>query len=70
MHENQNIGILLSSYNVLDLTDANGCFCAKILGDLGAKVNRIEKSGFKKDTWWTAYNSNKKIIELDSILLN
>jgi len=32
----------LSPFRVLDLTDEKGYFCAKILGDLGAQVTRVE----------------------------
>src|SRR3989304_3644291 len=32
----------LAAYRVLDLTDARGILCGKILGDLGADVVRVE----------------------------
>lgn len=72
---------MLSCYRVLDLTDAKGFFCGKILGDLGADVVKIEKPGgepdrargpFYKDIvdpekslYWFAYNTNKRSITLD-----
>ena len=40
---------MLSCYRVLDLTDAKGFFCGKILGDLGADVIKIEKPGGEPD---------------------
>jgi benzylsuccinate CoA-transferase BbsE subunit len=36
---------MLSPYRVLDLTDERGYFGAKLLGDLGADVIKIEKPG-------------------------
>lgn len=36
---------LLDSFRVLDLSDEKGAFCAKILGDLGADVIKIERPG-------------------------
>ncbi len=33
---------MLSTYRVLDLTDEKGQFCAKLLGDLGADVIKVE----------------------------
>jgi len=56
---------LLSPFRVLDLTDEKGYFCAKILGDLGAKVIRLEKLGVKRDFWWWAYNYDKVLVHLD-----
>src|SRR3972149_5300497 len=32
----------LAAYRVLDLTDARGLLCGKILADLGADVGRVE----------------------------
>jgi crotonobetainyl-CoA:carnitine CoA-transferase CaiB-like acyl-CoA transferase len=72
---------LLDSLRVLDLTDHNGFFCAKILADLGADVIKIEKPGGdparhlgpfygnapdpEKNLHWFAYNLNKRSITLD-----
>jgi len=56
---------LLSRVRVLDLTDEKGCFCAKILGDLGAEVIRVERPGIKRDFWWWAYNYKKTLVYLD-----
>jgi benzylsuccinate CoA-transferase BbsE subunit len=71
----------MDAYRVLDLTDDKGHFCAKILGDLGADVLKIERPGgdparrigpFYKDDpdpeknlHWFAYNLNKRGITLD-----
>ncbi len=33
----------LAPYRVLDLADEKGAFCARILGDLGAEVIKIER---------------------------
>jgi benzylsuccinate CoA-transferase BbsE subunit len=71
----------MDAYRVLDLTDDKGFFCAKILGDLGADVLKIERPGgdparkagpFYKDDPdpeknlnWFAYNLNKRGITLD-----
>ena len=56
---------LLKPFRVLDITDDKGCFCAKLLGDLGAEVIRLEKPGTKRDFWWWAYNTNKKLVHID-----
>jgi len=72
---------LLESFRVLDLTDHQGFFCGKILGDLGADVIKVERPGgdparrigpFYKNTadpeknlHWFAYNLNKRGITLD-----
>ncbi len=72
---------MLNGCRALDLTDANGFLCGKILADLGVDVIKVEKPGgdparqrgpFWADTphpekslYWFAYNSNKKGITLD-----
>lgn len=71
----------LCSYRVLDLTDENGLFCGKILGDLGADVIVIEKPGGnparkigpfyhdmpdpERSLFWFALNTNKRGVTLD-----
>ena len=72
---------MLPDYRVLDLTDEKGLLCARILGDLGADVIKIEQPGgdrarclgpFYKDMphpekslYWFFYNSNKRGITLN-----
>lgn len=72
---------LLAPYRVLDLTDANGWLCGRILGDLGADVIKIEPPGGDKARWdgpfygdkadpeknlaWSAYNASKRGITLN-----
>jgi benzylsuccinate CoA-transferase BbsE subunit len=71
----------LGGYRVLDLTDEKGFFCAKILGDLGADVIKIESprgdparnnGPFHKDVphperslFWFYTNLNKRGITLN-----
>jgi crotonobetainyl-CoA:carnitine CoA-transferase CaiB-like acyl-CoA transferase len=72
---------MLSPYRVLDLTDEKGLFCAKLLGDLGADVIKVEKPGGdpvrnigpfyldephpEKSLYWFALNSSKRGITLN-----
>lgn len=72
---------MLSGSRVLDLADEKGLFCAKVLGDIGADVIKIEKPGgdqarnigpFYHDTpdpekslFWFALNANKRGITLN-----
>lgn len=72
---------LLDSVRVLDLTDENGLFCGKILGDMGADVIVVEPpSGnparrrgpffqdiphLEKSLFWFALNTNKRSITLN-----
>ena len=72
---------LLSPYRVLDITDEQGFFCGKILGDLGADVIKIEPpdgdpsrkapplfkcaDGTEKSLYWQACNVNKRGITLN-----
>ena len=78
VHKNES---LLSGYRVLDLTDEKGLLCAKLLGDFGADVVKIEPPGgdparnigpFYKDIphpekslYWFFTNLNKRGITLD-----
>jgi benzylsuccinate CoA-transferase BbsE subunit len=72
---------LLSSYRILDLSNREGVYCAKVLADLGADVIKVEPPGgnparntgpFYKDKphperslFWWAYNTSKRGITLD-----
>lgn len=72
---------LLPPLRVLDLTDAKGLLCGKILGDLGADVIKVEPPGGdparrigpfyqddahpEKSLFWFALNANKRGITLD-----
>ncbi len=72
---------MLSPYRVLDLTDEKGLLCAKILGDLGADVIKVERPGGdaarsigpfyhdepdpEKSLLWFALNTSKRGITLD-----
>ena len=72
---------LLAPYRVLDLTDARGLLCGKILADLGADVVQVEPAGgsparnigpfygdnpgTERSLFWWAYCANKRGITLD-----
>ena len=72
---------LLAPYRVLDLTDARGLLCGKMLGDLGADVVQVEppggsparkigpfyqdEPGAERSLFWWAYCANKRGITLD-----
>ncbi len=80
MSSSEQIGPL-SPYRVLDLTDAQGAVCGRILGELGADVIKIEKpSGSterdigsyyhdiqdpEKSLLWFAFNHSKRGITLN-----
>ncbi len=71
----------LGDIRVLDLTNAKGLLCGKILADLGADVIKIEAPGGdearnlgpfyhdipdrNKSLYWFAYNTNKRSVTLD-----
>jgi crotonobetainyl-CoA:carnitine CoA-transferase CaiB-like acyl-CoA transferase len=77
----ENNGGMLSPYRVLDLTDERGFFSAKLLGDLGADVIKIEKPEGdpgrrfgpfyhdipdpEKSLFWLGLNTNKRGITLN-----
>lgn len=70
----------LGPYRVLDLADEKGMLCARLLGDLGADVIKVERPGGdagrnigpfyhdiphpEKSLYWFAFNSNKRGITL------
>ena len=72
---------MLSSYRVLDISDAKGTVCSQVLAWLGATVIKIEKPGgsperkirpFCNDVadpemglFWLSFNRGKKSITLD-----
>jgi crotonobetainyl-CoA:carnitine CoA-transferase CaiB-like acyl-CoA transferase len=72
---------MLSCYRVLDVTDAKGFICGKVLADLGADVIKIERPEGdparsigpfyhniphpEKSLYWFAFNGNKRGITLD-----
>jgi len=72
---------MLNELRALDLTNAPGFYCGKLLAEFGIDVIKIEPPGgdparrygpFYDDTpnpekslYWFAYNSNKKGITLD-----
>lgn len=72
---------IMKGFRALDLTDAKGFFCGKILADLGVDVIKIERPGGdpsrnippfyhdisdpEQSLYWFAYNANKRGITLD-----
>lgn len=58
---------ILSGYRILDLTDENGWFCARLLADMGAEVIKIDppRNTLPKDTYYWAMNLGKLSITLD-----
>ncbi len=72
---------MLSPYRVLDLANENGSFCARLLGDLGADVIKIERhcgdssrdigpyyhdiKDHEKSLFWFSHNTSKRGITLD-----
>ncbi|MFH1086966.1 MAG: CoA transferase [Chloroflexota bacterium] len=72
---------MLAGYRALDLTDARGLQCGKILADLGADVIKIERPGSdaarstgpfyhdipdpEKSLYWFAFNTSKRGVTLD-----
>jgi len=80
MGNHQEIDSALVPYRILDLTEGGGMIGARILGDLGADVIKIESPGGspsriapyykdiphpEKSLFWFAYNTNKRGITLD-----
>jgi crotonobetainyl-CoA:carnitine CoA-transferase CaiB-like acyl-CoA transferase len=74
-------GSLLDRFRVLDLSDAKGFLCGRVLGDFGADVIKVEPPGGdagralgpfyrdipdpEKSLYWLGYNCNKRGITLD-----
>jgi crotonobetainyl-CoA:carnitine CoA-transferase CaiB-like acyl-CoA transferase len=72
---------LMGGYRALDITDAKGVFCGKLLADLGVDTIKVEKPGGdsarnippfyhdlpdpEKSLFWFAFNSNKRGITLN-----
>ncbi|MBI3953473.1 MAG: CoA transferase [Chloroflexi bacterium] len=77
----QDKATLLGDVRVLDLADAKGVYCAKLLADLGADVVRVEPPGGdplrnlppfyhdqphpERSLYWFHFNTNKRGITLD-----
>lgn len=75
------VSSLMSGYRALDITDAKGIFCGKLLADMGVDTIKVEKPGGdsmrnippfyhdipdpEKSLFWFAFNSNKKGITLN-----
>ncbi|MCH8284058.1 MAG: CoA transferase [Chloroflexi bacterium] len=72
---------MLDGFRILDLADEKGQLCARLLGDLGADVVKIEPPGGdsarrlgpyyhdephpEKSLYWFAYNTNKRGVTLN-----
>jgi crotonobetainyl-CoA:carnitine CoA-transferase CaiB-like acyl-CoA transferase len=72
---------VMQGFHALDLTDAKGFLCGKILADLGVDVIKVEKPGgditrnippfyadeehLEKSLYWFSYNSGKRGITLN-----
>ncbi len=72
---------MLSSYRVLDLADARGIFCGRVLADLGADVIKVEppggdpsrrvapflhgEEGPDRGLFWQLYGANRRGVTLD-----
>lgn len=77
----QQTGPLLSPFRVLDLSDAKGYLCGRVLGDFGADVIKVEPPGGdagravgpfyrdipdpEKSLYWLGYNCNKRGVTLN-----
>ncbi len=77
----QETASLLGPFRVLDLSDAKGYLCGRVLGDFGADVIKVEPPGGdpgrtigpfyrddphpEKSLYWLGYNCNKRGITLD-----
>lgn len=75
------VGTLLDPYTALDLTDAKGFFCGRLLADLGMSVVKVEppcgdmartmppfvhdEAGPNSGIYWLSYNASKKGVTLD-----
>lgn len=71
----------LADARVLDLTDALGGYCTKLLAELGADVIKVEppggapgrsrapfyhqQPGLETSLWWLQFNANKRSVTLD-----
>ncbi len=57
----------LSGYRVLDIADAKGMFCARLLADMGAAVTRVEPPGAppRDDPEYCYLNAGKSVLSLD-----